>query len=128
MRSPSFGGFAGQSWRLFKPRSDILRRDRGHFTRSVRKFTTINGYLTGLLLLCGDSQPAPETFAFRQDKESPEIKNILLNARSLISVHRRTKGDSTIWNLHQFQDLVYTEDADVVYVNETWIGSEVLVA
>ena len=126
--SPSFGSFASQSWRLFKPRSDIQRRDRGHFTRSVRKFNTINGYLTGLLLLCGDiaSQPGPETFAFRQDEESPKIKNILLNARSLTSVHKNTEGDSTIWNLHQFQDLVYAEDAGVVYVNKTRLESEVL--
>ena len=46
--------------------------------------------------------------------------------RSLISVHRNTDGDGTIWNLHQFQDLVYAEDAGVIYVNETWLGSKFL--
>ena len=61
-----------------------------------------------------------------KDKESPKIKNILLNVRSLISVHRNTDGDGTIWNLHQFQDLVYAEDAGVIYVNETWLGSKFL--
>ena len=98
VRSPSFGGFASQSWLLLKPRSGKQRRDQGHFTRSVQKFSTINGYLTGLLLLCGDiaSQPGPETFSFLQDKRSPKIKNILPNARSLTSVHRNTEGDSTI--------------------------------
>ena len=127
VRSPCVGDFGSQSWRFFKPRSDTQRRDREHFIRSVRKFNSFNRYLTGLLLLCGDiaSQPGPETFAFRQNKQSSKIKNLLLNARSLISVHRNTEGNGTIWNLHQFQDLVYAENAGVVYVNETWLGSEI---
>ena len=29
-------------------------------------------------------------------------------------------------NLHQFQHLVYAEDADVVYVNETWLGNDIM--
>ena len=99
--SPCVEDFGSQSWRFLKPRSDTLRRDREHFIRSVRKFNTLNGYLTGLLLLCGDiaSQPGPETFAFRQNKQSSKIKNRLLNARSLTSVHRNTEGNGTTWNL-----------------------------
>ena len=67
VRSPCVGDFGGQSWWFFKPRSDTQRRDREHFIRSVRKFNTFNGYVTGLLLLCCDiaNKPGPETFAFR---------------------------------------------------------------
>lgn len=119
VRSPCVGDFGGQSWWFFKARSDTQRRDREHFIRSVRKFNTFNGYLTGLLLLCCDiaNKPGPETFAFRQNKQSSKIKNLLLNARSLTSVHRNTEGNGMIWNLHQFQDLVYAENAGVVYVD-----------
>ena len=128
MLSPCVGDFGSQIWRFFKPRSDTQRRDREHFIRSVRKFNTFNGYLNGLLLLCGDiaSQPGPETFSFRQNKQSSKIKNLLLNARSLTSVHRNTEGNGMIWNLHQFQDLMYAENAGLVYVNKTWLGSEIV--
>ena len=45
-----------------------------------------------------------------------------MNARSLKSIHySQGVENSARYNLHCFQDLVYTEDLDIVLVNETWL-------
>ena len=31
----------------------------------------------------------------------------------------------TVCNLHRFQDLVYAENSDVIYVNETWLNQNI---
>ena len=54
------GKFQMLSWKLFKP-SFAINHDTRKLTRSARKFNCRHGYLTGLLLLCGDiaSHPGP---------------------------------------------------------------------
>lgn len=49
-----------------------------------------------------------------------------MNARSLKSIHYSQGVENlTRHNLHCFQDLVYTEDLDIVLVNETWLHRDV---
>lgn len=52
------------------------------------------------------------------------IKCITINARSLKSTHRDDTTGTTVCNLQRFQDLVYSENIDVVCVNETWLNSD----
>ena len=35
-------------------------------------------------------------------------------------------GNGKSWNLHRFQDLVYSQCADIVFVNETWLTGRIL--
>jgi exonuclease III len=52
------------------------------------------------------------------------IKCITINARSLKSTHIDDTTGTTVCNLQRFQDLVYSENFDVVCVNETWLNSD----
>ena len=55
-----------------------------------------------------------------------KINCLVMNARSLKSYH---KGSTTNWqsvvNLYRFQDLVYSENSDVICVNETWLNHNI---
>ena len=82
------GKFQMLSWKLFKP-SFAINHDTRKLIRSARKFNCRHGYLTGLLLLCGDiaSHPGPVI------SRSPtaiinSVECLLLNARSLKSFNR----------------------------------------
>ena len=46
-----------------------------------------------------------------------------INARSLKSLH--TVNGKKTSNLSQFQDLVHTEYADLVFVTETWLNKDI---
>ena len=90
------GKFQMLSWKLFKP-SFAINHDTRKLTRSARKFNCRHGYLTGLLLLCGDiaSHPGPVI------SRSPtaiinSVKCLLLNARSLKSFNRDVVTNKTI--------------------------------
>ena len=54
-----------------------------------------------------------------------KIKCLLLNARSLKSIHKDSATNRTVCNLQRFQDLVLAENADVVCVNETWLNQDI---
>ena len=56
--------------------------------------------------------------------KTSNIKCTVLNARSLLSWHKT--DDGTTSNLERFQELVYTNDTDVVCVNETWLHNGIL--
>ena len=47
-----------------------------------------------------------------------------MNARSLMSTHKLTESE-TVCNLNCFQDLVYSEQIDIVCVNETWLNGNI---
>ena len=49
------------------------------------------------------------------------VKCLGLNARSLTSLVK----DKTESNLERFQNFVYSEDLDIVCVNETWLSNNV---
>ena len=53
--------FHASTWRLFKPASCIAK-DVKFRKQTTRKFNNFNGYIAGLLLLCGDisSHPGPD--------------------------------------------------------------------
>ena len=48
---------------------------------------------------------------------------ILSNARSLKSLHK-VNGD-LVCNISRFQELVYTEEADIAMVTETWLHKDI---
>jgi hypothetical protein len=50
-------------------------------------------------------------------------KCLVVNARSLLSVHK--KDDKQTCHLSNFQDLVYSEEADLVWVTETWLRDDI---
>lgn len=75
-----------------------------------------------LVLLANDVEmyPGPD----RTPVNIP-IKCSTINPRSLKSIHKDVTTSSTICNLQRFQDLVYSENLDVVCVNETWLNKNI---
>ena len=53
--------FHASTWRLFKP-APCIAKDVKFRKQTTRKFNNFNGYIAGLLLLCGDisSHPGPD--------------------------------------------------------------------
>ena len=76
-------------------------------------------YAVFFIKLSGDVElnPGPKDDAIRS------VKGLVLNARSLTSsVKTDNKTES---NLERFQNLVYSEDLDIVCVNETWLSGHI---
>ena len=48
---------------------------------------------------------------------------LVINARSLKSLH--VTDDKQVCNLSRFQELVYSESADLVWVIETWLTKDI---
>ena len=74
-----------------------------------------------LILLAGDIATNPGPFS----GHSGHVKSLVLNARSLKSIQRDEQSNQVVCNLQRFQDLVYSENSDVVCVNETWLNSTI---
>ena len=77
-----------------------------------------------LILLAGDvaTNPGPLSSASKT-----RIVNCLsLNTRSLTSLHRTNTSEAEICsNMELFQNLVYSEDSDIIFVNETWLRKDI---
>ena len=123
----SVDNFEQSAWKLFKP-NVADRPSTGGRTfkfRSSCDFTGFNGLLVGLILLSGDiaTHPGPYNESFTS---KANIKCLAMNARSLKSLHYSHEVEGSVtYNLHCFQDLVYTEDLHIVLVNETWLHRDV---
>ena len=78
-----------------------------------------------LILLAGDiaTNPGPSWFISNLNTRIP-LKCLLTNARSLKSLHKQ--GTEITNNIHHFEDVVYSEDSDIVCVNETWLSRDIL--
>lgn len=74
-----------------------------------------------LILLAGDVATNPGPFS----AQGGHVKSLVLNARSLKSIQRDKQSSQVVCNLQRFQDLVYSENSDVICVNETWLNSTV---
>ena len=57
-------------------------------------------------------------------RKNQTVKCLELNTRSLVSVRKANYGE-TVSNLERFQNFVYTEDIDIVFVNETWLSHSI---
>ena len=119
-------------WQHCKPLSNFNRIDRrsngatkNPAIRSLSRFNNPNWFCFGLLLLCGDiiSQPGP---TMKNTTKRSSLKGLLINAQSLNSMNSTGVRNDKTWNLHRFQDLVYSECADVVFVTETWLTGNIL--
>ena len=53
------------------------------------------------------------------------MRCLVINARSLISVHGTNNCEENCSNLDRFQNLVYTEVSDIVCVSETWLRDDI---
>ena len=120
--------FASLGWRHFKPPhgSEWSCRDRRNTQTilSTRKYDNVSGLITGLLLLCGDISTHPGPFHGRPLASKRSFLNCLVsNARSIKSWHKTM--DRFVCNLSRFQELVYAEDSDIIFVSETWLTSDV---
>ena len=112
-------GFNNSAWSHFKPFLVCGSRPASRLVIcSFRRFRTLTQILPGLLLLYGDiiSQPGP-----RRDSRHSSIKCLGINARSLKSLHRVEW--STVCNIQCVQELVCSEDVDIVMINETWLDT-----
>ncbi len=99
--------------------------------RKLRKFNLPKKYRYGLdfnvtrkcfhvvllILLADDiaTNPGPNS----------KIRCLVLNARSFKSIHRDEMTDQKICNLQRFQNLVYTENSDIICANETWLTKDI---
>ena len=93
-------------------------------------------HLVFLILLAGDIATNPGPTMATQSGHLPDIQStrekvdgkfltkcLAVNARSLLSVHKKD-GKQTC-HLSNFQDLVYSEEADLVWVTETWLRDDI---
>ena len=62
-------------------------------------------------------------FSSTNSKTKAPLKYLLINARSLKSQHKQ--GNEISNNIARFQDLVYSEDNDIICVTETWLKSDI---
>ena len=53
------------------------------------------------------------------------MRCLAINARSLISVHGMNNCEGNCCNLERFQNLVYSENSDIVCVSETWLRDDI---
>ena len=79
-----------------------------------------------LIKLSGDVEinPGPKSGTNQILRKNQTVKCLDLNARSLMSV-RKTNYGETVSNLERFQNCVYTEDIDIVFINETWLSHSI---
>ena len=79
------------------------------------------------ILLAGDvaTNPGPtrKNSHHQNGSQSFFAKCLVINARSLISSHKLNGKQSC--NLTNFQNLVYSEQADIVWVTETWLRDDI---
>ena len=93
-------------------------------------------HLVFLILLAGDIATNPGPTMATQSGHLPDIQStrekvdgkfltkcLVVNARSLLSVHKKD-GKQTC-HLSNFQDLIYSEEADLVWVTETWLRDDI---
>ena len=124
-------GYEFAAWKFFKSPISQLSATSGnhHFVPTRhRNFNSSRGFITGLLLLCGDifSQPGPRITKRTQNSgSSVPLKGLVINARSMKSTHK--VGTSRVNNLDRVQDLVCSEHADIVLISETWLNGNILV-
>ena len=77
-----------------------------------------------LIKLSGDIEINPGPESKQSSHNNRPVKCLGLNARSLMSV-TKTNDRETVSNLERFQNLVYSEDIDIVFVNETWLSNNI---
>lgn len=73
-------------------------------------------------MLSGDVEINPGP---RRKEADKSVKCVTMNARSLTSLVTCNNSNKTESNLERFQNFVYSEDFDIVCVNETWLSSNV---
>ncbi|XP_048586215.1 uncharacterized protein LOC116614508 [Nematostella vectensis] len=119
-------GLTNFTWNMFKPLGQFTTRRKPSkgtmITSAFRKHRTFVSIIPGLLLLCGDiiSQPGP---AANAGLRHSSIKCLGINARSIKSTHK--VGSAIVCNSERVQDLAYSENADIVFINETWLNSSI---
>ena len=79
-------------------------------------------YSVFLIYLSGDVELNPRPRNNRTLHDKRPVKYLALNARSLMSLAKTNDG-KTVSNLERFQNLIYCEEIDVVFVNETWLST-----
>ena len=79
-------------------------------------------YSAFLIYLSGDVELNPRPRNDRTSHDRRPVKCLALNARSLMSLAKTNDG-KTVSNLERFQNLIYCEEIDVVFVNETWLST-----
>ena len=112
----------------FKRRKKTKRKPLGDLLKLVLgcRILLYVLYLLFLIYLSGDVElnPGPRNTTNQVPCDKRPVKCLLLNARSLMSTAKTSDG-KTVSNLERFQNLVYCEDIDIVFVNETWLSKSV---
>ena len=118
-------------------RDNVLRKHNLMLKNSYRyglQFHVPNNmaHLTLIILLAKDIATNPGPFSGAnhtpnlQQKANDRkflAKCLVVNARSLLSI-RKSEGKRSC-HLANFQELVYTENADIIWVTETWLRDDV---
>ena len=103
-------------------KQDILSYHRYGLQFEIRNK---NLHLLLCILLAGDiaTNPGLNQSSQSNSKTKAPLKCLLINARSLKSQHKQ--GNEISNNIARFQDLVYSEDNDIICVTETWLNSDI---
>ena len=88
---------------------------------------------SSFLLMCGDIHPNPgpttrcrnnNQNANGQREKQSDLYCMHMNARSL-KKNVISEGNSCTSNLLKFQEMIYSEMFDIVFVSETWLNSDI---
>ena len=85
------------------------------------RFILYTSYSVFLIMLSGDVEihPGPRC------KEKDSVKCVTINTRSLTSLVKFNNSNKTETNLERFPNFVYSEDFDIVCINETLLSANV---
>ena len=115
----------------------LLRRRFHYYANCQSTFNPT--VLSALLLKCGDIHPNPgptitNVNSTRNDKcdsckrqsehKQSNLSCMYMNARSLKKIIH-VQENQYISNLSKFQELLYSESVDIMFVTETWLNSNV---
>ena len=121
----------------------VLFIQRKHLRRRLHYYancqSTFNPtVLSALLLKCGDIHPNPgptnganssrndncDSCKLQPEQSQTYLSCMYMNARSLKKIIH-VQDNQYISNLSKFQELLYSESVDIMFVTETWLNSNV---
>lgn len=112
--------FHASTWRLFKPASCIAK-DVKFRKQTTRTFNNFNGYIAGLLLLCGDISCNPGPDGRNDTVHGTKHPCFQLREKGLKLCHLNVR--SLPRHFEEIKMLMLINNFDLFAMSETWLNS-----
>ena len=112
--------FHASTWRLFKP-APCIAKDVKFRKQTTRKFNNFNGYIAGLLLVCGDISSHPGPDGRGETIHGTKHPYFQLNEKGLKLCHLNVR--SLPRHFEEIKMLMLMNDFDLFAMSETWLSS-----